>query len=404
MHILEAYSTSSGLKIDKPFILDRFFAVPAEKYITLHTGDGKFGSRTYDYWQDVADFLNKFLSPHGISIVQIGANEDKKLQNIICLNGKTSISQTAYILKNSLCHVGIDSLPIHLASHYEKKIVGLYSNAPAQNSAPYWSKSSDVILLESDKDGDKPTYAKEETPKTINTIFPDVITASACKLLGIKFDYDYRTIYLGKQYKQTVIEYIPDTLTDLPEINPLVIRMDLHFSEENLLPVFNKNKCIIVTDKPINISLIRANKEKIIKIICRVKDNTMVDFIKTLTQIPIDIEALSRLEGEELNDLKFDYLDTVAIINSENILKKEDIKQLSGVDINKLFYLPNKFTLSKDKIYDSEYAWRTNKPIEKLTKKLTKLDLNKDKEELFWEEADFFCFLTPKKLDPSPKK
>ena len=130
----------------------------------------------------------------------------------------------------------------------------------------------------------------------------------------------------------------------------------------------------------------------------------MVDFIKTLTQIPIDIEALSRLEGEELNDLKFDYLDTVAIINSENILKKEDIKQLSGVDINKLFYLPNKFTLSKDKIYDSEYAWRTNKPIEKLTKKLTKLDLNKDKEELFWEEADFFCFLTPKKLDPSPKK
>ena len=78
----------------------------------------------------------------------------------------------------------------------------------------------------------------------------------------------------------------------------------------------------------------------------------MVDFIKTLPQIPIDIEALSRLEGEELNDLKFDYLDTVAIINSENILKKEDIKQLSGVDINKLFYLPNKFTLSKDKIYD----------------------------------------------------
>ena len=85
MHILEAYSTSSGLKIDKPFILDRFFAVPAEKYITLHTGDGKFGSRTYDYWQDVADFLNKFLSPHGISIVQIGANEDKKLQNIIIM-------------------------------------------------------------------------------------------------------------------------------------------------------------------------------------------------------------------------------------------------------------------------------------------------------------------------------
>ena len=346
---------------------------------------------------------NKFLSPNGINIVQVGTKEDKALQNVVCLNGQTSISQTAYIIKNSLCHVGIDSFPIHIASHYGRKIVGLYSNAPAQNSAPYWSEDSDFILLNSDKGGDKPTYAKDEFPKTINTIFPDVIASSVCKLLEIDFDYNYEIIYLGKQYKQTIIEYVPDSPTSLPEINPLVVRMDLHFNEENLLPVFSKNKCVIVTDKPINISLIKANKDKIMKIICRAKDNSMVEFIETLTQIPITVEVISRLEGEKLNDLKFEFLDSLTIVNSEKITKKENIKQLEGVDINKLFYLPNKFVLSKDKIYDSEYGWKIDKPIEKLTKKLTKVKLNGKDDDIFWEESDFFSFLVEKKLDPQTK-
>jgi hypothetical protein len=428
MHILEAYATSSGLKIDKPFILDKFFAVPAEKYITIHTGDGKFDSRTYDYWQDVVDFLNKFLYPEDVKIVQIGSSEDKTLQNLICLNGKTSVAQTAYVIKNSLCHVGIDSFPIHLASHYGRKIVGLYSNAPAENSAPYWSSSSDVILLESDKDGDKPTYSKSEIPKTINTIFPDVIASSVCRVLNLKFDYGYKMIFLGKQYKQTIIEYIPDTLTDLSEMNPLVVRMDLHFSEENLLPVFIKNKCVIVTDKPISASLLEANKEKIIKIVCRIKDGSMLGFVNLLSRMSVDFEIITRLEGENLNELKLNFLEgpeisadvsadqtdsayprsggewlndkfwhgSEVIVKSEEILRKEDIKQLDGVDINKLFYLPNKFTLSKGKIFDSEYSWRIGRPIEKLSKKLTKMELNGGNEDIFWEEADFFSFLVKK--------
>ena len=222
-------------------------------------------------------------------------------------------------------------------------------------------------------------------------------------MLEIDFDYNYEIIYLGKQYKQTIIEYVPDSPTSLPEINPLVVRMDLHFNEENLLPVFSKNKCVIVTDKPINISLIKANKDKIMKIICRAKDNSMVEFIETLTQIPITVEVISRLEGEKLNDLKFEFLDSLTIVNSEKITKKENIKQLEGVDINKLFYLPNKFVLSKDKIYDSEYGWKIDKPIEKLTKKLTKVKLNGKDDDIFWEESDFFSFLVEKKLDPQTK-
>jgi len=313
MHILEAYSSSCGLKIDKPFILDRFFSVPADKYITIHVGDGKFDSRTYDYWQDVVDFLNKFLRNDNIQIVQTGSKEDKDLQNLICLNGKTSISQMAYILKNSLLHVGIDSLPVHLASHYGKKIVALYSNAPAQNSAPYWSKKSDVILLESDKDGDRPTYSKIEFPKTINTIYPDVIAASACKLLGVNFDYEYEMIFMGKQYKQTIIEYIPDTPTLLPEINPLSVRMDIFFSEENLLLVFEKNKCVIVTDEAISLPLLKKNKDKILKIICKIKDDSLVGFVDDLKRSSIPVEMITRLEGEDLNDLKLEFLDLGSI-------------------------------------------------------------------------------------------
>jgi len=234
-----------------------------------------------------------------------------------------------------------------------------------------------------------------------------LIAESVCKLLNVDFEYDYKMIYLGKQYKQTIIEFVPDILTDLPEMNPLVVRMDLFFNEKNLLPVFNKNKCIIVTDKPIDIDLVKAYKDKIIKIVCRLNTNkkqevsALKQFVSSLGRIPVDLEVLTRTTGENLQDLKMEFLD-VAPIKSENILKKEDIKQLNGVDINSLFYLPNKFTLSKNKIYDSEYSWKINRPAEKLSKKLTKVESSAS--DLFWEESEFFSFLVKKNLDPEPNK
>tara|TARA_B100000287_G_scaffold384472_1_gene390986 strand:- start:1107 stop:2306 length:1200 start_codon:yes stop_codon:yes gene_type:complete len=393
MHILEAYSTSCGLKIDKPFVVEKFHGLTTEKYITLHTGDGKFDSRTYDYWQDVVDFLGNFLKPHGISIVQVGSKKDKNLSNVTNCNGKTSINHLAYILKNSLLHLGIDSLPVHIASSYGKKIVALYSNTPPQNSRPYWSKPEDVILLESDKGGDKPTYAKVEIPKTINTIMPDKIFLSVLKLLGIKPNYSYEMLHLGKQYSHTIIEFLPNFKLEAEDASPLFIRMDLCHNEIIAAETLEKNKATIITDKPITKEFLFHNKKNINKIILKVNSHGLAPFASEIKNNSIDLEVFTKLKGDKLNDLKFEFLD-ICLVKSEKIIKKEDIKQLKGVDINSLFYLPNKFIMSNGKVYDSLTSLEKDESLPRLSKKLTKLKYDEEK---FWDESDHICIL--KKLD-----
>ncbi len=395
MHILEAYSTSCGLKIDKPFMIEKFHGLTTDKYITIHTGDGKFDSRTYDYWQDVVDFMSNFLKPEGIDIIQIGSKDDKNLQNVFNTNGKTSVNHLAYIIKNSLLHVGIDSLPVHIASSYNKKIVALYSNVPSQNSAPYWSKPEDVIILESDKEGDKPTYAKTEIPKTINTIMPDKIFLSVFKLLGLysKCNYNYEMIYLGKEYGKTIIELVPNCESDMKDASPLFIRMDIHHNEAIASKALENNKASIVTNRPLSPEFLEANKPKIERIILKANQKGLAPFVSEVKSRSIELAVYSKLKDKELSDLKLELLDLCHVKN-EKIIKKEDIKCLDGVDINSLFYLPNKFILSEGKIYDNAASLEKGDNIEKLAKRITKIKYDED---AFWDESQHFCLL--KKLD-----
>ena len=93
-----------------------------------------------------------------------------------------------------------------------------------------------------------------------------------------------------------------------------------------------------------------------------------------------------------------EFLD-ICLVKNEKIITKQDIKQLNGIDINSLFYLPNKFILSNGKIYDNEYSMKKDDNIERLTKRLTKVKY--DHEE-FWDQSDHFCLL--KKLDSTASK
>ena len=74
MHILESYATSCGLKIEKPYILEKLFPLPFERFITLH-GYAKFKSRCYDYWEEVLDFASPVLDTHDIKVLQIGGKD-----------------------------------------------------------------------------------------------------------------------------------------------------------------------------------------------------------------------------------------------------------------------------------------------------------------------------------------
>jgi hypothetical protein len=170
--------------------------------------------------------------------------------------------------------------------------------------------------------------------------------------------------------------------------------MDLHNDELFSSGALAKNKASVITDKPLSPEFLKSNKANIKSIIIKANKPGLSSFAEEVKNNCIDLTVFSKLRGKALNDLKFEFLD-VCHVKSEKIIKKEDIKEIDGVDINSLFYMPNKFILSEGKVYDNAHSLNKKDSIEKLTKKLTKVKYD---HEDFWDESQHFCFLK-KQLD-----
>ena len=107
MHLVEAYATNCGLKIDKPYMYEKFFPLNVDKYITLHPYTKP--AKSYDYWQEVVNLLIPKLEEQEIRIIQIGAKDEPRLIGTGYTSGQTNMNQIAYLLKGSLLHLGADS-------------------------------------------------------------------------------------------------------------------------------------------------------------------------------------------------------------------------------------------------------------------------------------------------------
>ena len=184
MHLVETYALNCGLKIEKPHIKLEEIELPEKKYITLHTHCEKGTARDYKNWNNIA--LELVSNPNfDFDIVHIGNIQSERL--IGCNDkylGKTNFHQLAYLIKNTQLHLGYDSLPVHIASHFSRKMVVLY-NAYSQHSYPYWSDPEDIRLLEVDyeKQG-RPAYAYTDPLDLINKIEYTSVIDSVLGLLG----------------------------------------------------------------------------------------------------------------------------------------------------------------------------------------------------------------------------
>ena len=101
-HLVETYALNCGLKIDRPHILQKFFPLTSEKFITLHP-NSKFGSKCYDYWDEVVSIIAMPLKENGIDIIQIGTKEDAPIRGCFHTQGKCDINQTHFIHDTKLC-------------------------------------------------------------------------------------------------------------------------------------------------------------------------------------------------------------------------------------------------------------------------------------------------------------
>ena len=187
MHILDCYSLATGQKISKPYIMEKFFPLNMDRFITLYPY-GQFDSRIYDYWPEVVRILFPILQKEKISIAQIGPKESRKIEGCIDLTGQVGLNQCAYIVNKSELLLSVDAFPVHMASASGKKSVSLYSDSPPEVNGPYWNKEEDSICLVPEfEDGSSFSYAPQEENKSINTIKPENIAKSVCDLLGIEF-------------------------------------------------------------------------------------------------------------------------------------------------------------------------------------------------------------------------
>lgn len=385
MHILEQYSLACGLKINKPYILDKYFPLPFDKYIAFHA-PSKFQSRKYDHWKHVLNLIKPYLDKNNINIVQIG-DKDEQLFRDSCFitNGMTDFNQLAYIIKNSILLLGIDSFPVHLAAYYDIPLVGLYCNMYKEHSMPYWGQKQKQKLIESHRNGDKPSYSAFEAEKTINLINPEEIAKNVLDLLNIENSINVKSLYFGALSSESVIEMIPSHPIDISNLNisHINVRMDRLFNLNTLETQLEISKCCILTNKKIDLNFIKKHKYNVVKIIFFInKKEFNQKYIEDFRNLNIDYELVYKEEDEnELSQLKMEYMDFAHVIKPEapalNLKWNKNLKLISS-----------KKTLFNKKVYPSLY--HADLDVSNKDEKTFSISEEMIKNKLFLEDLNFY--------------
>lgn len=355
MHLLESYALNTGLQIRKPHIYDNFVPINQKgRYISFQPFS-QASARSYQNWEEVLAILQPLFEKHDIGIVQLGLPNEPLLKGCEDLRGRTSFNQAAYVIKNSILHLGADSFGVHFASGYQKKIVSIYGPLLPSNSGPYWSKEEDVVCIEPvRREGEKPSYAAVEVPKQLDRIKPEDIASSVAKLLNLDLNYNYKSLYLGQEYPAKKIELIPESfLTNWKDLNvdSLILRMDKVFNEDVLIRQLQLSSCSIVTNKAIDLKILKHFKDKILEFVFYVDQDTDPEYFIELRKIGIKFLLLTSLEKNEFDKIKLKYLE-VGTIFPKPVGKRESIEgRIKDIDPKNLYYRSARYVVKGQSLY-----------------------------------------------------
>ncbi len=383
MKLLELYALTTGLKVNKPYIYKAFYPLPFSKYITIHASSG-MKAKSYSFWEDVVELMRPTLEKAGISIVQIGGEEDEELKHCNHLQGRLNIQQTAYIISNSLLHLSNDTFSAHVAGAMDIPLVSVYGSTSVKNHSPFFYKPEVTTFIEAERGGFPPSFAAEESPKMVDTIKPEQIANAGLKLF--EASVTRKSLYFGEYYPTYIVEYIPDHIISGNYLaNGIInIRMDYHFDEENFVKVIYNRKCNVICDRPIKINLIRSFKSHINRMSFEVKEDTSPEYVKQLKGTGIDLHLFtSESDEEKVKALRLKHFEYDIV--QEKVVTKEslDIKDKIGYNT---CYKTNKFILAKDGTFLSKADWLAKKSVKNFDDNIREISDTPE----FWAESEYF--------------
>ena len=310
MHLVEQYALAMGARISKPFIETNYYPIPFDNYIVVENGYSDVKSRIYGMWPDVILEIKPYLDERKIAIVQIGHQDSEQIPGSFDLRGKTTSTQQSYILKKSLLHCGTNDFLLDVASNFDVPVVAMYGNTFADVAKPYWGDESKKVILESHRDGKKPSFLAEENPRTINLINPEDIAYGILKLLNINKKATNKTYFVGDYYNTHILEAVPDFSPPNSFQPGMVInlRMDYHFDLQNMINWSSNNKVNIFTNKVIDLNYLNAIKHNIISIQQEICSELNLKYLNILKTLKINCELFTKNE-RALGRLRMKYFD-----------------------------------------------------------------------------------------------
>lgn len=382
--LAQTYSRATGASLNKPNVYLAPYSLPRAKYICIHNSSGN-DNKNYSYFQEVIDFLSPIFQNYNIEIIQIGTSGDFPIDGCLHFQGKTSFSQTAFIIKNALLFIGNDSMPAHLSGILNVPSVILYGPTSIKNHGPYW-KHDKTKLIESHRNGLEPSFAFVENPKTIDLIKIEEVVSNVLETLDISERTSLKTIYMGKKFNQRVIESVLDSIIPADFIGnaPINIRYDYMPNPQALAQQLSLRKCIVVTSQPIDINILKNFKSQILGIAYEVTEENSPSFIDNVQKIGISTSLFSKMSEENINKYKLDYAE-VGLIEHDPIIEKKNFEELNEVD-EKYYFKTKKIILSRGKVYPSKSHWLLDVPVQDGQPIGGKV-INVDK---FYEELDYF--------------
>lgn len=358
-HLLSAYALSCGVKVGDPQIQDTYLPLPFKKYIILHASSG-MESKNYDYFTDVVGEILPHLEKEEIKIIQIGDKKDNPVSGCINFLGATSLKQTFFLIKNAMCVFGNDSFSAHVAGIYDVPLVCIYSILYSECCRPFFGAPEKQVIIDSDRNGDLPTFSSQEEHKMINRIMPETIAKSVLFLLGIDNSLDsLKTLHIGESYHHQLIEVIPNFYNEKAFQNGMInLRVDYcdNFDNRGLIPWAQNRKLQIFTDKLLDSEILKHIKGSVDEIVFYItEDNkqTILENIYKVINLGIKNSIVSKLQDSENQQLRINNFD-LKIESEEKTEKTLDIDFKNG----NLFYRSNKIILSENKLFPSKAAWK----------------------------------------------